>query len=514
MPVSKTRVRNKSIFPGSKKIIMKKYRQLFSVLFLTISLTILANHLHAQNNWILFSGSGKYGFKDNKGNIMIAAKYDSCNRFDEGLASVKLNSKWGFIDKTGKEVIPIKYDFVTRFNNGSSNVQLNNKWGFIDKAGKEIVPVKYQKTGNFIEYGLVLIQQNDKWGYADDSGKEIIPPKYYAIEIAMFELEDEPSDWFKVKINANDEWKLIDRKGRYLAFDDYDIGGYVEDMLAVASKHKWGFADYNGTVVIPMKFQNAYTFRKGRVAVRLNNKWGFIDKTGKEVIPIKYDSIKLLNHGSEDYYKFKTNNKFGLLDTMGKEVIHAKYEDINPFTEGLAAFKLNGKWGYVDKTGKEIIPAQYDLAYTFTGGKANVTKDGKTFRIDSPLQDKTTNQKTETASRGLPVKLVKPPMPLKGKIDPTLTGVWKYTDASGRITYMKMNADGTSESYLNSVTPANKSKGFCYWLIDGSFYESICDGGTSVNRYTFQKGYDKATGKPTLNLAGYIYIAADNKTSW
>jgi hypothetical protein len=396
----------------------------------------------------------------------------------------------------------------------------SGKYGFKNKTGI-IIPAKYDSAYNF-EYGLGRVKLNNKWGFIDEKGQVITPIKYFWIEPAVFmdiyddAMYEEPTGWYRMKLNSKaDPWKYVDKTGKDLLFDDYNDAGYSEGMLEVASANKWGFADGSGKVVVPTKYQEVNYFRKGRATVKFNNKWGLIDKTGKEITSLKYDTIGAIKYGKEDWYKFKLNDKFGLIDSMGNEVIHAKYEDIIYFSEGLAAFKLNGKWGYVDKTGKEIIPAQYDVAYTFTGGKANVKKDGKSFRIDSPLledQDQMSNPGTKAITPS--VTLVKPPLPLKGKIDPGMVGLWKYTDATGRITYMKMNADGTSESYLNSVTPANKSKGFCYWLIDGNFYESVCDGFTSVSRYSFQKGYDKETGKPTLTLAGYVYIAADNKTSW
>jgi hypothetical protein len=103
---------------------------------------------------------------------------------------------------------------------------------------------------------------------------------------------------------------------------------------------------------------------------------------------------------------------------------------------------------------------------------------------------------------------------LKGTIDPVLVGLWKYTDAGGKVTYMKLNADGTSETYIGSVTAANKSKALCYWRIDGSYMESICDGATQVNRFPLQKGYDAVSGKPTLGVSWATYVAADSRASW
>ena len=49
------------------------------------------------------------------------------------------------------------------------------------------------------------------------------------------------------------------------------------------------FIDKNGVEVIPLKYEDAYSFSDGLANVKFNGKWGFIDKGGRVVIPFKYD---------------------------------------------------------------------------------------------------------------------------------------------------------------------------------------------------------------------------------
>lgn len=94
-----------------------------------------------------FSEAGKYGFRDEVGNVVVPAKYDKIGDFSEGLAPVMLikedkmlgvvlstNQKWGYIDKTGVEVIPLKYNRAGSFSGGFARVDDD----FIDKTGTEI----------------------------------------------------------------------------------------------------------------------------------------------------------------------------------------------------------------------------------------------------------------------------------------------------------------------------------------------------------------------------------------
>jgi hypothetical protein len=184
--------------------------------------------------------SGKYGFKDRAGNIIIQAKYDYVWSFFTDLAPVKLCRKWGYIDKTGKEIISFKYDYVDFFREDSALVKLNDKWGFIDKTGKEIISFKYDYAYQFSE-GLALVKLCLKWGYIDKTGKEIISFKYdHAYQ-------------------------------------------FSEGLAAAKLNNKWGFIDKTGKEVIPLKYDYARSFENGKAQVKLKGESFYIDKSGNRI---------------------------------------------------------------------------------------------------------------------------------------------------------------------------------------------------------------------------------------
>ena len=158
--------------------------------------------------------TGKWGYADKKGRIIISGKYDLAEGFqsDLGLAKVYVGTlrhgtiedegKWGLIDKTGKEIVPCKYDKIRNFNDGLAEVYIGKlyngtsvggKFGFIDSIGVEIVPCRYDYVQNFSE-GLAAVniggefgfmRENNlysfsggKWGYIDRTGEEVIPFEY------------------------------------------------------------------------------------------------------------------------------------------------------------------------------------------------------------------------------------------------------------------------------------------------------------------------------------------------
>ncbi|HET6722853.1 MAG TPA: hypothetical protein VFH07_08900, partial [Chitinophagaceae bacterium] len=100
--------------------------------------------------------------------------------------------------------------------------------------------------------------------------------------------------------------------------------------------------------------------------------------------------------------------------------------------------------------------------------------------------------------------------------DPTILGAWKYQNpGSNTADYIKLNADGSYESYHNSMTPANRiDKGKCRWNIEKGVFLLICDG-SPITRHSIKKINDPATGKPTLVIAEYYpYFSMENKTPW
>ena len=201
--------------------------------------------------------TGKYGFKDKTGKVVIPCTWDNTLVFSEGLAGVKdSNGKWGYIDKTGKVVIPYTWKDALYFTEGLAAVQDSNyKWGFIDKTGKVVTPNTWYNCNapHFREGLAAVLYSNGKYGFIDKTGKVTIPCT----------------------------WKN--------AWD------FTEGLAGVKdSNGKWGFIDKTGKVIIHCTWDYAYDFENGRAKVMrkvglfgIKKEWHEIDKTGN-VISIHY----------------------------------------------------------------------------------------------------------------------------------------------------------------------------------------------------------------------------------
>ena len=229
--------------------------------------------------------NGLCGFKNSKGEMITAYKYDDVSQFNnEGISRVSINGKQGVLFKSGKEIVPLKYDLVLAFKEDLVLVKHDNKWGYVNTDGVEVIPLKYNDAFSFHE-GLANVKLNDKWGYIDKNGIEVIPFIYN--EALCF------IDGFAV-VKRNNKWLFIVKTGEILVKLDvlYDTIGFFKDGLAPVKKNnKWGFIDKTGQQIIPTIYNGdgpfgeilGPSFINGIANVKFNGKEGCIDIEGKWV---------------------------------------------------------------------------------------------------------------------------------------------------------------------------------------------------------------------------------------
>ena len=134
---------------------------------------------------------------------------------------------------------------------------------------------------------------------------------------------------------------------------------------------KWGFADSNGNIVIPCKYDKVREFSNGFAVVTdmckpicpdcdfpagFICKEGIIDKKGNLIVPLKYDQIEDFNN--EGKAKVFKDKKIGYVDKSGKEIIPCIYTT-TPFYL-FVQISANGKIGLIDKKGNVLLPAHYE----------------------------------------------------------------------------------------------------------------------------------------------------------
>jgi hypothetical protein len=129
----------------------------------------------------LFEGQGKFGFRDDRGRLIIPNRYDSAKHFSEGVAAFKLLGKWGYLNTDDKIVVNPTFEFAGNFQAGYARVILKGKHGLIDKQGNLQLAIQYDSIIRVQQQ--LLVYQNGKAGLATEQGRIVIQPQYEDLKI-------------------------------------------------------------------------------------------------------------------------------------------------------------------------------------------------------------------------------------------------------------------------------------------------------------------------------------------
>jgi hypothetical protein len=140
-------------------------------------------------------------------------------------------------------------------------------------------------------------------------------------------------------------------------------------------KDRYGYADEQGNIVIPCKYNDALPFEEGVARVQKGSKYGLMNTSGKFVLDPKYDEIGSFAHGVA---KVRSGKKYGMVNAGGMLVLPAKYDNIAPFRDGVAVVSKGKKYGLISQNGNLILPVEYAVISPFNQyGKAWINKGGK-----------------------------------------------------------------------------------------------------------------------------------------
>ena len=239
----------------------------------------------------------------------------------ERWTTYKENGLMGYKDQSGKVVIKAQFDDAEKFSQGMARVYDKAKGvaAYIDTTGKLITPFKYDAaaSGHIAYSGLMRVAID---------GNDVVNAIMNGDGVYSSETE-------------NNKTVIVMKSGKKLKYEP-----------------KYGFIDKTGKEVIPLQFDEAYSFQDGRATVLQfqghqygfsYSKIGYIDTTGKLVIPYQYGGENLYD-GSVLSYK---DGLVCFFKHLGKEGLSAD------------GFVKYAPGGIMDKTGKVILPANPDRWY-------------------------------------------------------------------------------------------------------------------------------------------------------
>lgn len=309
--------------------------------------------------------------------------------FSEGLTPVEKDSKWGYINEKGEMVIHPKFDSAMSFSEGLAQVRQDGKMNFIDKKGNVVFDTQFRSVDFFSE-GLACVENDEgKCGYIDLKGNYIIDPKFVsampfingvAPVSSMVQTDDDDK--------ASLKWGIIDKEGKELVpirYDDIYCGadgedvcledGYFSDgLLAVKSGDEWGYINEKGNMVIAPQFDEALAFSDGMAIVLQGKKWGYINLEGEYVIQPTFKSAFRFSEGLACVEN--DDGKWGYVDLKGNYVISPQFVYAGAFVDGVAVVNSEHKYGIINEKGNYVTQPIYDhISAIGATGKFWATQD-------------------------------------------------------------------------------------------------------------------------------------------
>ncbi len=240
--------------------------------------------------------TNRWGYMDQAGNLVIAARFVFARPFNEGLAAVYLNKQWQYIDRTGRTVLRPKMlgkrtEFAFEFKDGAALVGFARHEvvtrGLIDHTGRWIVKPG-PHLGGELENGMALFWSKDgKIGYVDSSGQLAISPKFSGASL--------------------------------LPFQEGIAAAYIE----VNGRLKAGFIDKLGNWAIPPRFDGALHFCGGLAPVKFGDLWGYINQSGATAIGPRFDKAESFDAGTASVVERDSEGKLRseIIDRTGR-ILH------------------------------------------------------------------------------------------------------------------------------------------------------------------------------------------------
>ncbi|MDN3594671.1 WG repeat-containing protein [Zunongwangia endophytica] len=281
--------------------------------------------------------------------------------------------------KKERYIIPIKYKYIKVFNDQNKLIKVekdigNSKTqaGLFADNGKEILPVTYTDIKQ-IDSTYFLLQKDSLYQLfnAKNHTKENLPftKVTHSFNSSLLIAQQEDKVYF---YNYKTQKLLL--KNVYSSIQQLKNGTYL-----VTKKQgeflKFGYVNAEGEVIVPLvydmlkadyllNFQDENylpLFKKDESSEKLLE--GFADLDGKILVPAKFQ--KVWKEESGNGFLTMNNNRFGIITAEGKEILDSKidvylnspmspYRDTSNFSFPVA-FKEDGIWQFMNEDGK-ILP--------------------------------------------------------------------------------------------------------------------------------------------------------------
>jgi hypothetical protein len=169
------------------------------------------------------------------------------------------------------------------------------QWGYINKTGQVVLTLPVGFSGRHFDHGVAAVEQNGQWSSVDRHGI----------------------------IHTPQPFRVHDTTGAPISYTARR--NVAEGLTAIQYRERWGYANEQGRVVIPMIFTSAGDFSEGLAGVCMDVGCGYIHAAGQFVIPPEFSDPQPFVNGQACVLVDKgthgdphPDGKFGTMDANSR----------------------------------------------------------------------------------------------------------------------------------------------------------------------------------------------------
>ncbi len=354
-----------------KKVLMYKKDELYGLInfdgkIITKPIYNSIENLRPTEGKFIVSKDGKYGCIDLNGNVLVETEYDKIESDEyytqeegykkSGFIVANKNEdgyKYGYISFDSRKILNTEYNQINRAEKVGEDVYLivskDGQYG-VFKGDKEVIPNSYQNITYDDKMDLFIIQKNRKYGVANIQGEFIIDIDFDEIEIkgkylyvsknenteiydsngkltnmdpnrSIYETENENYNISTFLNNNITYYGIVDKDGKPLVDETYRYIEYAYENYFIATNDEGnlGIIDYNGNVVLDMKYKSLQKIKGKKIIQGVNgdtNLTEFYNEKIQKTLEVMSPSIQV----QKDYIIVSNDEQTIYLDISGNKI--------------------------------------------------------------------------------------------------------------------------------------------------------------------------------------------------
>lgn len=283
----------------------------------------------------------------------IKPKYSHTGPFINGRGYVELNYRYFFINTSGKIKISHsrKRELDTAFQENLLVFNTPKGYGFLNKDNKVVISPTFCHAERFSQNRSIVMNDEERFGVISRKGDVLVKCQYDEIKDYSCGLAAFKSNLFGY-LNYDGSIKI---EAQFVEAGQFKEG--LAKVLKQGRKHKC-FIDFSGEEKFKtIKFERVSDFSDGFAAVEKDGLYGYIDYEGEIVVSLKYIDAGPFSEGLAAVKGEK--NLFGYINSLGKEIIPPKFEEAGRFKNGIARVRYQHGWGFINRSGIFVVDPQF-----------------------------------------------------------------------------------------------------------------------------------------------------------